>query len=147
MIIACINCHKKFEVDSSLIPSSGRNIQCGSCNHKWFYKINDSKEDRNFEITEKITINPEIISQNTDNYDFIKSENKDFNKKEKISKKINFSKLLSFLIVLIITSLALIIILDTFKSPLENIFPNLELVLFNLFESFKDIVLFFKDLA
>ena len=38
MIIKCINCKKKFEVDSSLIPDSGRNIQCGSCNHAWFYK-------------------------------------------------------------------------------------------------------------
>ena len=38
MIIECINCSKKFDVNSDLIPASGRTIQCGSCNHIWFYK-------------------------------------------------------------------------------------------------------------
>ena len=38
MIIECINCNKKFEVNSDLIPEEGRNIQCGSCNHLWFFK-------------------------------------------------------------------------------------------------------------
>ncbi len=38
MIIECTNCHKKFKVESSLIPESGRDIQCGSCNHIWFHK-------------------------------------------------------------------------------------------------------------
>ncbi len=37
MIIQCINCDKKFEVNSELIPNNGRTIQCGSCNHVWFY--------------------------------------------------------------------------------------------------------------
>ena len=57
-----------------------------------------------------------------------------------------FSKILSFLIVGIISFIALIIVLDTFKKPLTNIFPNLELLLFNLVESIKDIFLFFKNL-
>ena len=38
MIINVINCKKKFEVDSSLIPNEGRLLQCGSCNHIWFFK-------------------------------------------------------------------------------------------------------------
>ena len=37
MIIECINCNKKFNVNSELIPSTGRTIQCGSCNHVWFF--------------------------------------------------------------------------------------------------------------
>ena len=37
MIIECINCNKKFDVNSELIPASGRTIQCGSCNHIWFF--------------------------------------------------------------------------------------------------------------
>ena len=37
MIIQCINCNKNFDVNSELIPSSGRTIQCGSCNHVWFF--------------------------------------------------------------------------------------------------------------
>ena len=49
MIIECINCNKVFEVNSELIPENGRNIQCGSCNHVWFYnpKISDSKKEKN----------------------------------------------------------------------------------------------------
>ena len=49
MIIECINCSKKFDVDSNLIPSEGRTIQCGSCNHVWFFK----KSDENYLKTTK----------------------------------------------------------------------------------------------
>ena len=47
MIIECINCNKVFEVNSELIPENGRTIQCGSCNHVWFYnpKIADIKKE------------------------------------------------------------------------------------------------------
>ena len=41
MIIECINCNKKFNVNSELIPNSGRTIQCGSCNHVWFFNPSD----------------------------------------------------------------------------------------------------------
>ena len=142
MIIECPNCHKKFNVESSLIPQSGRNIQCGSCNHVWFFKlivdvptelINTKKQNINYEEKVKKT-----------------SEIKD---KTQIKKQIKssadtyaFSKILSFLIVGIISFVALVIVLDTFKKPLTNIFPNLELLLFNLIESIKDIFLFFKNL-
>ena len=38
------------------------------------------------------------------------------------------------------------VIADTFKTPLYKIFPNIEIILFNLFETLKDIELFIKDL-
>ena len=38
MIITCINCNKKFNIDSNLIPDMGRLLQCASCDHKWFFK-------------------------------------------------------------------------------------------------------------
>ena len=38
MIITCDQCLKKFEIESNLIPKSGRLLQCSSCGHKWFYK-------------------------------------------------------------------------------------------------------------
>ena len=44
MIIECINCSKKFEVNSDLIPIEGRTIQCGSCNHVWFFKKGDQDQ-------------------------------------------------------------------------------------------------------
>ena len=63
MIIECINCNKVFEVNSELIPENGRTIQCGSCNHVWFFnpKIADIKEkikhDVKIDVKEKPTIN------------------------------------------------------------------------------------------
>jgi len=39
-----------------------------------------------------------------------------------------------------------LIILDTFEPLLLTIFPNLELILFNFYETLLDIYLFIKDL-
>ena len=41
MIITCPNCNKKFKIDNSLIPDEGRDLQCGSCDNVWFYKIEE----------------------------------------------------------------------------------------------------------
>ena len=150
MIIECINCNKKFEVNSDLIPSSGRTIQCGSCNHVWFF---NKKESENFKPNiDKTNISPKIIeSENVDKAPTKKTKKDVFSKSSEIikyEKKSNFtfSKFLSYLIVIIISFIGLIIVLDTFKSPLYNIFPNIEFLLYNLFETLKDIKLFIKDL-
>ena len=44
MIINCPDCNKKFEIDENLIPNHGRLLQCGSCNHKWFFKLKTNDE-------------------------------------------------------------------------------------------------------
>ena len=155
MIIECINCNKKFEVDPDLIPEKGRSLQCGSCGHKWFYKkdlsetslntdneINNEEEKQEITIskenTEKLSIQEEINEEKNHNEAF---------KDDKSAKKSNIlNKIFSYLIVIIISFVALIIVLDTFKTPLSNIFPNLEIILFNLYETFEDIGLFLKDL-
>jgi len=49
-------------------------------------------------------------------------------------------------LVTIITFIAIILLLDTFKLPLYDYFPKLEFFLFNLYETLKDIQLFIKDL-
>ena len=54
MIIECINCSKKFDVNSDLIPDTGRTIQCGSCNHIWFYKKDDESRIDSSEVKPKI---------------------------------------------------------------------------------------------
>tara|TARA_B100001741_G_C16442789_1_gene546481 strand:- start:509 stop:925 length:417 start_codon:yes stop_codon:yes gene_type:complete len=136
MIIECINCHKKFEVKSSLIPQSGRKIQCGSCNHIWFYKEIKNVTKDEIKIKDDNHKNAEIIKE------LDKKEIKDRPK----TNNLNFSKFLSYLIVGIISFVAIIVILDTFKSPLKKIFPNLEIFLFNLNETLKDIFLFIKNL-
>ena len=46
MIISCEACNKKFEIDSNLIPSEGRTLQCGSCEHQWFFKKKVEKKKK-----------------------------------------------------------------------------------------------------
>ena len=155
MIIDCTNCNKKFEVDPELIPEKGRSIQCGSCDHKWFYKkesqettseINDvtivDEIKQEIKINEDATDKKEIIEEIVEE----KIEIKQNNQEKPIKKSNILNKIISYLIVAIISFVALIIVLDTFKTPLNNIFPNLELTLFNLYETFEDIGLFLKDL-
>jgi len=164
MIITCPNCNKQFKIDNSLIPDEGRDLQCGSCNHIWFYNI----QEKNNEVLE---LKQEIISEDIET----KAENKEYkidekrqpekkikteiNNKKKEKKSGNQkntttlkktenkgSKFFSYLIVFIISFVALIILLDTLKTPLINVFPGLEIVLFNLFETLQDIKLFIIDL-
>jgi hypothetical protein len=61
-------------------------------------------------------------------------------------KQKNF-KILNIFIVAIISFVAFIIIVDTFKYPIGKIVPNIEFILYNLYESIKDISLFIKDLT
>ncbi|WP_435117801.1 zinc-ribbon domain-containing protein [Candidatus Pelagibacter bacterium nBUS_49] len=165
MIISCSNCNKQFKINLSLIPDNGRDVKCGSCNHVWFYKLEDNKTEPpplidNFadkkiedEIDNKIVENinePNDVSLEKEIDDRIyKTEDKIAEKqipvKDKIKKNTS-SKFFSYLVVSIISFVALIILIDTFKAPLINIFPGLEILLFNLFEILKDIKLFIIDL-
>ena len=63
MIINCPNCNKKFEIDKDLIPFEGRLLQCGSCNNKWFFKLENIKEE--IGIVEKKTVTS--FNENNDN--------------------------------------------------------------------------------
>ena len=153
MIIECINCNKVFEINSELIPENGRTIQCGSCNHVWFYnpKISDFKKEKNqdTEINDlKKTIVEEKVQKIFEGKDYTKLEDtKNYEITEyKPKKTLSFLKFLSYLIVLLISFIALLIIVDTFNTFLYQFFPGLELIMFNLFETLKDIELFIRDL-
>jgi len=149
MIITCPSCQKKFELDDNLLPENGRTLQCGSCNYKWFFKKKDeikvfekqlvSNENEKIDINETNTGNELNILKNRT------SNNIDKKRKPK-SKKLSILNFFNYLVVLIISFIALIIFLDTFKNNLSEIFPNLELFLYNLFETIKDLQLFFNDL-
>ena len=59
---------------------------------------------------------------------------------------ITLSNLIGYMIVSILSFIALILLLDTFQIQLSSIFPNLELLLYNLYETMKDMLLFVRDL-
>ena len=164
MIITCPNCNKSFKIDKSLIPHEGRDLQCGSCNHFWFYEFEEEKN-------EALKLNEEVVSKDVEIKDQYKKEKTEEKKqtldeinteinneiKEKILKKgenkttsnnveNKVSRFFSYLVVFVISFIAFIILLDTIKTPLIEVFPRLEIILFNLFETLQDIKLFIIDL-
>ena len=176
MIIICNNCNKKFNIDSNLIPENGRLLQCNACNHKWFFKKeiiiepvitfanNDSKEKtepteeqvktvkienpETIELLDKRVKNNLIIEKISIKNKTINDEYKDTGKDIKIKKFQNKKRynILSLIFIFVISFTALILLLDTFQKPISNILPNIEFLLYNLYETINDIVLFFYDL-
>ena len=182
MIITCINCNKKFNIDSNLIPDIGRLLQCASCDHKWFFKKEGLENTVNPIVKDIDNVNVDIFDQNKHsnnneiNPSNISKEVVDIDIKEEISKEIKINseeepekitevnknentavnakpkkqknfKILNVIIVAIISLVAFIIIVDTFKYPIGQVVPNIEIILYNLYESIKDISLFIRDLT
>ena len=147
MIIICPCGEKKFEVDENLIPDKGRLLKCGSCDQTWFFNKNVNEQTE--PLIDKPARQKKILYKDENiNKSVSKAPIKKGSELVKYKPKYNFTfgKFLSYIIVSIITFVAIIIVLDTFKNPLSNIFPNLELVLYNLFETLRDVILFAKDL-
>ena len=165
MIISCPNCNKKFKIDQNLIPISGRLLQCSNCKHKWHFKIEKKDEtgDGSFE-QEKVIYenNNEDIKVNSIENDSLIEENlkkKELKKKEKVVKKtkkikqnINQNKkekpvgLLNMIIILIISFVAIVIVLDTFRIELSKYMPFLNSMLESFYAIIADINSFIKDL-
>lgn len=45
MRLVCPNCDAEYEVDASVIPDSGRDVQCSNCGHAWFQLPPDAEAD------------------------------------------------------------------------------------------------------
>ena len=174
MIITCNNCNKKFDIDSNLISDKGRLLQCASCNHKWFFKkevlentvspideetdidsinIFDqnnpsiNEEDQVYQMHLKLKLIVDLEEETKEKIEVKKSQiNESTQVNAKPKKQKNF-KILNIFVVAIISFVAFIIIVDTFKYPIGKIVPNVEFILYNLYESIKDISLFIRDLT
>ena len=148
MIITCPRCQKSFNIDDKLIPKEGRLVKCGVCNHTWFFKPSENIEKKQDAATPNTTIKEE------ENREFIRvkqnkeaikpkvdktKENKKYLPAIKREKSKNFSKLF---LVFLITIIAIVILIDTFKVPLGYIIPNINFYLDNLYQSLIDIKLF-----
>jgi len=170
VIITCDNCNKKFDVNSSLIPDKGRLLQCIGCDHKWFFKkeiinkpivanihTHEVKKDKvQSEIISKDSLVDTKLLDSQIKENFL-TEKKSINE-ENIDNKINQDitietsehkknpNILGLTIVFIISFIAVIIVLDTFQAPISKIVPNLEFILYNLYQTINDILLFSKDL-
>ena len=156
MIITCENCTKKFEVDADLIPDKGRLLQCMKCQHTWFFKnaisidtdkSYDSKSPTLMEDTSGSEKDDLIVENNLDNQELNENKNKKWTNftKSNLGKKKRIS-IINLTLVFIISFIALIILTDTFKSQIGKIVPSVDFLLYNLYESIKDILLFINDL-
>ena len=164
MIVSCPNCSKKFNISENLIPENGRLLQCSNCNHKWHYQIaiETDSADQTIKLTDKLEIiNEKKISpkktKNKKSSQKTKSTKKNDYKKDKETNLKNKSKnnnsneknitLFNLLFITIISLIAIIIILDTFKLQISNYVPIIIPLLDNLYNIFFDIYSFIKDLT
>ena len=160
MIIQCVNCNKKFEIQDKLIPDDGRVLECGSCAHQWHYtpitklELTDEVQVKTDEVQIKDEPAEQLIVKKTkkkskiikkiyenDADDKIDQPNENITTKEK---NISF---INFLLVAIISFVAIVILVDTFKNQIAYVIPNISLYINELHEILRDIFLFIADLS
>ena len=163
MIIECPACSKKFNIDEKLIPSEGRLLKCGNCEHTWFFKkeknvkleaettkLNEIKENKS-----KINTEPfeEPIKQTKKIRKKIskKSSTKESTSKELVSiDKSSISRennIIKKIFIIIISIIAFILLIDTFKNQISLIFPGIVQMSDSLYLVINDLKLFIKDLV
>ena len=163
MIIECPACSKKFNIDEKLIPDEGRLLKCGNCDHTWFYK----KEENLKLETETIKINEIEVNKSEINIEPINTPIKQTKKiRKKISKKsvtkestskelVSIDKssvsreknIIKKIFLIIITIIAFILLIDTFKNQISVIFPGIVQMSDSLHLVINDLKLFIKDLV
>ena len=163
MIIECPACTKKFNIDEKLIPDEGRLLKCGNCNHTWFYK----KEENSILETETIKINEIEEDKSEINIEPVDVPIKQTKKiRKKISKKsttkestskelVSIDKslisrennIIKKIFLIIISIIAFILLIDTFKNQISVIFPGIVQMSDSLYLVINDLKLFIKDLV
>ena len=163
MIIECPACSKKFNIDEKLIPDEGRLLKCGNCDHTWFYK-----KEKNLKLeTESIKINEIEENKSEINIEPVDVPIKETKKiRKKISKKSSIKEssskelvsidkssvsrennIIKKIFLIIISIIAFILLIDTFKNQISVIFPGIVQMSDSLFQVINDLKLFIKDLV
>ena len=163
MIIECPACSKKFNIDEKLIPDEGRLLKCGNCDHTWFYK-----KEKNLKLeTETIKINEIEENKSEINIEPVDVPIKETKKiRKKISKKsstkestskelVSIDKssvsrennIIKKIFLIIISIIAFILLIDTFKNQISVIFPGILQMSDSLYLVINDLKLFIKDLV
>ena len=163
MIIECPACSKKFNIDEKLIPDEGRLLKCGNCEHTWFYKKEEKKnlEAETTKLNEikenKLEINTEPVEEPVKQTNKIKKKiSKKPSTKETTSKELvsvdkssvsRENNIIKKIFLIIISIIAFILLLDTFKNQISVIFPGLLKMSDSLYLVINDLKLFIKDLV
>ncbi|MDA9743924.1 zinc-ribbon domain-containing protein [Candidatus Pelagibacter sp.] len=163
MIIECPACSKKFNIDEKLIPDEGRLLKCGNCDHTWFYKkeenlkleteskkINEIEENKS-EINIEPVDNPIKQTKKIRKKISKKSSTKESTSKELVSiDKSSVSRennIIKKIFLIIISTIAFILLIDTFKNHISVIFPGIVQMSDSLYLVINDLKLFIKDLV
>ncbi len=163
MIIECPACSKKFNIDEKLIQDEGRLLKCGNCDHTWFFK-----KDENIKLEAETTKLNEI-NQNKSEFNTgpveepikqkkkirkkipKKSSTKESTSKELVSiEKSSVSRennIIKKIFLIIISIIAFILLIDTFKNQISVIFPGILKMSDSLYLVINDLKLFIKDLV
>ena len=104
----------------------------------------ENENPETIELLDKTVKDNFVIEKISIKNDVDKIINKNFKIKRSKNKR-NYN-ILGLTIVFITSFIALIIILDTFQKPISIFIPNIELLLYSLYETINDVVLFFTDL-
>ena len=163
MIIECPACSKKFNIDEKLIPDEGRLLKCGNCDHTWFFKkeqnikleaennkLNETEENK-LEINIEPAEEPLKQTKKIINKISKKSSSKESTSKELVSiDKSSVSRennIIKKIFLIIISIIAFILLIDTFKNQLSVIFPGIVQMSDSLYQVINDLKLFIKDLV
>ena len=163
MIIECPACSKKFNIDEKLIPEEGRLLKCGNCEHTWFYKkkknikleaespkiskAEENKSETNIEpVQEPIKQTKKIKKKVSKKFSKGVSTSKELISidKSSVSRENNIIKKIFLIIISII---AFILLIDTFKNQISLIFPGISQMSDSLYLVINDLKLFIKDLV
>lgn len=142
MIIECQNCNKKFDLEDKLIPKKGRLVQCGFCHSQWHQLPNIVVSSRKEKVVDKIDISKdEAKEQSINKKKEIRSKARD--KQETKNKNVGF---FSYILIFLISIIALFLIAETFKYQINNIFPNFENYIIYVYETLNNILILISDL-
>ena len=157
-LLQCASCNHKWYVKKEVLENTLSPIvedivndnvnvfdQNNSTNSDEINPSDLSKEETEVDTEEKPDEKIEVNNEEEPKNKIDTNTNERTTTNDKPKKQKNF-KILNIFVVTIISFVAFIIIVDTFKYPIGKIVPNVEFILYNLSESIKDISLFIRDL-
>ena len=154
-LLQCNSCNQKWFFKKEIINEPIKTIKINkpakeTVNHKdEGVKLSEVESPETIELLDRKIKNDFVVEKILTNKD---KNNINEDKKDDQDLKITNPKskkktnILSLIIIFVISFVALIIVFDTFQGPISKIFPNIEFLLYNLYETINDVQLFLKDL-
>ena len=153
-LLQCSSCNHKWFFEKKTTPEPSVSIEIDNnideVNSAKIEKTNDNMDNIEFEKNKSM----EVLDK-ANNSDFVVEktlleDNKKINEESNLiverpknKKKYN---ILGLSIVFIISFIAIIIVVDTFQTPIKKIVPDIEFILYNLYQTIYDVELFLRDL-